>query len=94
MLYGKLCLKLASKGLELNAKVLKSFCYGKLMSINVIDVDGDYCVQVYPKYKSSQTVYFENLRQVQRWFDKNMRDEFLPTIKLKDGTRKAQHKSW
>ena len=38
--------------------------------------------------------YFEKLRQVQRWFDKNMKDEFLPTIRMKDGTRRIQHKGW
>lgn len=94
MLYKKLRIKLASKGLEIRAKVLKSFCCGNLVSINGVAVDGDYCVQVHPTLRTSQAVYFENLRQVQRWFDRNMKDEFLPTIRMKDGTRRTQHKGW
>lgn len=94
MPYGKLQIKLANRGLEISAKALKSFCCGRLVSINGVDVDGDYCIYVYPSYRSSQAVYFESLRQVQRWFDNKMSDKYLPRIRLKDGSAKEQHRRW
>jgi hypothetical protein len=92
--YRKLDMKLRSKGWDLRAPEIGSFAYGRLIGIdNLKVVGGDWAITVYPPgHRLSCGLYFNTLRQVQRWADNGFKDEFLPKIPLEDGTFKIQKK--
>ena len=92
--YVKLNMKLASKGYDLRAKELGSFACGSLIELGNVKVVGDWSVTVYPPgHCCTCGLYFNTLRQVQRWADNGFKDEFLPKIPLENGTFKVQKKA-
>lgn len=92
--YVRLSIKLRSKGYDLRAPDIGSFAYGRLISIdNLKVVGGDWSITVYPPgHCCTCGLYFNTLRQVQRWADNGFKDEFLPKIPLEDGSFKIQKK--
>ena len=88
--YSKLQFKLSHKGYDIRAKELGSFACGYLTKLSDVDVVGDWHIEVHPIGRFSQGVWFQNLRQVQRWADKGFKNEDLPAIPLADGTSRKQ----
>ena len=85
--YSKLQFKLSHKGYDIRAKELGSFACGRLTQISDVDVVGDWHIEVCSDRQFAGGVWFQNLRQVQRWADKGFKNEDLPSIPLADGTR-------
>lgn len=91
--YRKLDMKLRSKGWDLRAPEIGSFAYGRLIAIDNLKVlGGDWHITVYRFDNINCGLYFNSLRQVQRWADNGFKDEFLPKIPLEDGSFKIQKK--
>ena len=88
--YSKLQFRLSHKGYDIRAKELSSFACGHLVKLSDVDVVGDWHIEVRPAERFSGGVWFQNLRQIQRWADKGFKDEDLPAIPLADGTRYKQ----
>ena len=88
--YSKLQLRLSHKGYDIRAKELSSFACGYLTKIANVDVVGDWHIEVHTTGRFSGGVWFQNLRQVQRWADKGFKNEDLPVIPLVDGTKHKQ----
>jgi len=95
--YNKLIAKLNKKNYTILAKELNSVCYpvGKhrlYLGHDIwITAKSEFPIEVrVPHDGCFKSVYFQNLRQVQRWADNGFKDTFLPAFEYNDGSIRKQ----